>query len=159
MINQIPQDRLERVQRELMASAPRAQEPVNVQPLMQLGEDQLLEFNGQLLRIPPVPFRAGLRLNELWLRVQTAEQGERTGDAAAACARIIAELVRLMGSLARPTGAVRPLLWRLGYRPNPFSLATEMEVGALVDFFVMCRTKPTVRLSHPKLQSARARKT
>lgn len=149
MITAYTPEQIEAAQERMRAKRPKEPDPVNIEPLMQLGADQFFTYSGQMLRLPPISFRDGMRLNQLWIRMaKLSNVDELDEKTIAECSALFHEVVTLLGRLVRPVGWIRAIAWRCGFRRNPFGNATEREVPALVGFFSTCRTNTPVRLSH-----------
>lgn len=95
-----------------------------------------LEFMGRLYAVPPVPYRAGVRLTELRSAIEASEDDFET-------ARLFDEAAALFKTLVVPESRIRRWLWR--WWPNPFRYCSDTEVGHLLGFFSACRTKSRVR--------------
>lgn len=89
-----------------------------------------------MFSVPPVPYRAGVRLTELRSAIEASEDDFET-------ARLFDEAAALFKTLVVPESRIRRWLWR--WWPNPFRYCSDTEVGHLLGFFSACRTKSRVR--------------
>jgi hypothetical protein len=114
------------LKRERTNSAPRE---INAAHALDLGQRIPLEWDGVTYRVAPISWRDGVRLNVLSGRIQELEKGGAETNAA--------ELVKTVDE------ALNLFYMLLDPRPpeNPFLIATPWEVGQLLAFFFMCRTK------------------
>jgi hypothetical protein len=114
--------------------------------------------------VPPVPWTQAAELYRVQLRLARLQQEwvKRMGgpdpdptavdlaeeeDTLDRQAELIERAIELVGGLIRPRGPLRRLVWRLGWRPNPFRTATVEEVRQLLDFFSASPTVSRVNVS------------
>ena len=131
------------------------------------SEVTALDWKGIYLRIPPVPYREGLRLEALRMRglqlqhdmealADRIEEAEKRGerDVDAEQERFLGlqqeeaihdEACRIMKRLVRPRALHQRIAWKL--LPNPFRDASAQEMAELFSFFLICRTKSRIRSS------------
>lgn len=103
-----------------------------------------LDWGGHRYRVPPVPYRLGIKLQGLLRDLTELKEGElRWEDQQAVLQRILRESVALFRRCIQPVSRWRRLLWPV--LPNPFETASEAEVGQLLAYFSMCRTSSRVR--------------
>jgi hypothetical protein len=114
------------LKRERTNSAPRE---INAAHALDLGQRIPLEWDGVTYRVAPISWRDGVRLNVVAGRIREQEERGENADAVALVAAVD-EALALFHSLLDP----RPV-------ENPFLIATPWEVGQLLAFFFMCRTK------------------
>ena len=113
-----------------------APEVLNTGAVVGLDGVRVLEYRGRRYAVPPVPYTAGLKLQQI---VRTFERLANDPNASEADALATAnEAVGLFASLVR-----RP--WYARFLPNPFRRASDAEVGQLLHFFWMCRMSTGVR--------------
>lgn len=142
MIRPISEAQLEQVQAELRhRERERGPQTANAGTVLALAEAGAVFFRGVPWRVPPVSYRDGIRLQQLGDRLAAlALAGAPDAEQEA----VITEMVIAFRGLVRPVGW-RRLLGRL--LPNPFRRASEAEVGQLLAFFTLCRTRSSVRLA------------
>lgn len=136
--NKVPFNRLQELAREEFQKHMGEREP----PVLKNGETVLglalpdhLDFMGRRYAVPPVPYRAGMRILEIRREIEDADDFET--------ARLFDEAVALFKRLVVPESRIRRWLWR--WWPNPFRYVSDTEVGHLLGFFSACRTKSRVR--------------
>ncbi|MGK7312546.1 MAG: hypothetical protein ACN0LA_09955 [Candidatus Longimicrobiales bacterium M2_2A_002] len=120
---------------EFAANQPPSPEVVNGREAAALDAPTRRTYRGRVYRVDPIPYKAGLELQELvgaYGQASSAREQERALEG----------MVRLYRRLAVPTGWRRLVRWFL---PNPFRHATEKEIIALADFFWTCRTGRSLR--------------
>lgn len=104
--------------------------PVNMDAARSMDRPREYTHRGVRYTVPPISYEAGLDLASVVTRLMAGGGHEEM-------LRTYRDAVRLAGSLMRPTG------WRRLVRPilrNPFALATEAEMGRVLDFLWTCRT-------------------
>lgn len=147
MLEAITPDRLEQVRRAMGEDTPKApQKLANARTADLLaGGYQLMEWGGRQYRVHPVPYRLGVRLRALLQETMELDDEQvgasRSGEVVS---RICGEAIPLFRRCVLPHHWLRRLLWPL--TPNPFSDASEREVGQLLAFFSMCRMTSRARL-------------
>jgi len=114
----------------------------NGRAVLMLAEPERLYYRGRAYEVRPVPYTAGIRLLEMQERFRAFAEAPPTAESVREYARLCREATRLFRRLVRPYG-VRRLIWPLCR--NPFRDATEAEIGGLVGFFSMHRTRSSVR--------------
>jgi hypothetical protein len=110
----------------------------NVGPVLFLTDPMRLPFRGLMYEIPPVPYKVGLQVVELQNEIfRAAEASDFAGYRA--LLHDVVKLVRANVKLYRARAWWR-FWWALGW--NPFTRATEMELGEFLAGFLMRRTMP-----------------
>lgn len=135
----------------------------NLQPILELGETTFFQFRGRAYGVPPLPWQAGQRLLDAYLRAVTAaaalalaptDTGQRSAYYAA-----LAELPPLLWRHTAMPGRLWRLAQRLGLLKNPFAGASEADLLSIADFFLQRRTRlsgpPRPALTDPRLLRAR----
>lgn len=113
-----------------------------------------LKYRTRRFRVPPVPYRDGIRLlaldrhvARLQAKLNADEKNEINDDttlrALAELAETLTELVTLFRALVRPVTLWDRLTWRV--QRNPFIDAEASEIGELRRFFSAARTRCRVR--------------
>lgn len=151
MYRPLTEDRLERVQAAMRAEAAEAApEIVGTGAVRELDEGRVLVYRGRAYHVPPVPYVAALRLQEL-----AAALGDVREDPAEA-GRIMRDAVRIFGRLCRPIG---PRRWLYRLLPNRFRHASPREVGQLLGFCLSATTCSRVRFPSRSAAGDRRRST
>jgi hypothetical protein len=134
--------------RQLQASVrPVAREvpprPQNVHAILDLGNLVYFEFRGRPYGVPPLPWREGEQLMDLWLEVR-GYGSEITGAKVQPYFAAMRKLARLIWRNSRPCGFALRAAKRLHLLRNPFmSEANERELADIAVFFLGLRTKST----------------
>jgi hypothetical protein len=114
--------------------------PLNLDHVMDLGNTIYFTFRGRAFGIPPLAWREGERILDVWQTALTftdlTEPASRKGYYA--CIR---RLQRLVWRNCRPSGPFRRLLRWLHLHRNPFKRATEGEIAELAVFILGRRMK------------------
>lgn len=145
----------------LPVAPPTASRLRNVEPVLSLGETTYFQFRGRAYGVPPLPWKPGQRLLQVYNATLTAAgQVALTGDKEAEQVyfRGLARIQSILWAYCRPVGRVRRVLRFLRFIRNPFTGASEKEVLELADFFLQGRTRsavqpwaPTTTDHHPTL--------
>jgi hypothetical protein len=133
-IRPVSQEGVNRVQKHLREQL-RDPEVKNGAPVRRLSLPDHIEFMRRRYEVPPVPYRKGTRLLEIRREMKDADDVRAV--------KLVDEAVALFRELVVPEGRIRRALWR--WWPNPFRYASDQEVGELLGFFSLCRTKSRVR--------------
>lgn len=106
----------------------------------------VLQFGARVFHVPPVPYPAGVELQQIQHRLNKLSQGDDTDDAwKRDLLAVLDEAVAVFWDLIKPATPWDRLFWR--WRPNPFlDDLSETEIGELLGFFSACRTRSRVRL-------------
>lgn len=116
--------------------------PSNVRAVLDLGNMVYFEFRGRAYGVPPLPWKEGERLLDLYLTVR--ELGEEiTKDTQAAYYKAMRGLSKVMWRNCRPCGPRWRWARRLGLLANPFKVANERELADVAVFFLGLRTTST----------------
>lgn len=138
MIQIIPPERLEEVQRALREAAPPPARVVNVENTLHLHEPEVLEFRGLRWNVEPISAPEGLKLMMLAQAVEQAGSG-----GAHTLHRAFLAAADFMWLLVKRPGPLRRLVWR--WTRNPLRRANMVEVGQLLAFFARLQTRSSVR--------------
>lgn len=126
-------------------------EPIrNVEPVLSLNEMTYLHFRGRAYGVPPLPWKAGQRMLQVYTAtIARANLLANRGDKKAETEYFegLASLQTLLWRHCRPVGWGWRLLRLLGLLRNPFRRATEKEILDHTDFFLQLRMKSNVRFS------------
>lgn len=121
------------------------QAPRNLGAILDLGNMVFFLFRGRPYGAPPLPWRAGQRLMDLWLQA-LRHRGDLTDQTAKHYYSVIAQLPALLWHLTSPVGRTRRILRALGLHRNPFRGATEQELVDLAAFFLARRRMSSIGL-------------
>lgn len=141
------------------AAAPRR----NLQPILELGDTTYFQFRGRAYGVPPLPWKAGQRLMDAYLRAIAAAEalGRNPTDAEQRMGyyRALAEISPLLWAHCRVAGWHWQLMRRLRLLRNPFQRASEAQLLEIADFFLQRRMKshapPRPALTDPRILQAR----
>lgn len=115
--------------------------PRNVRAILDLGNMTYFEFKGRAYGVPPLPWKEGERL--LALRLQIGGLGEQLSDESLPIYyAAMKKMARIMWRNTRPKGRWLRFLKRVRLF-DPFSVASETEIGDLAVFFLGLRTRST----------------
>lgn len=122
---------------------------LNTELILGLYADSILFFRGWRLRVPPIEYREGVRMNALWrdfaaMAKDKDEGGAEKDDAYLALLRQMAECYR---RVVTPKGWIQKVMWR--FARNPFLKMTEGDVGKLMGFFFACRMRSSALMLDP----------
>ncbi len=128
---------------------PSVEPPANVQPALFLlgAESRILPYRGRGYVVGHVSFEDGIRLTLARSAVEALDEAAPTPENTEAYLLAMRLIVRLAPRYLVPIETVRRFFWRLGLRRNPFKDATEREVGQLLGFFLVSRTRSRVQFS------------
>jgi hypothetical protein len=119
------------------AAAPRPKSQ-NFAPVLAFGDIEAFLFRGRAYGVPPLPYKAGLELLELW--TEASDLGSNMSHAVARrYGAIIRRIAVLLWKHTRVVGKGRRMLRRLGLFRNPFAEATEAELVDLAARFLARR--------------------
>ena len=146
MIKPIDPEKMARTQARLLGSiSPRnIPDPKNREYALALRGISVLRFRNRVFHVPPVSYPAGLRLQELHLKLKKIGEGNEDADTLRELLAVLEEAAAIMWGMCEPVAWVDRLFWR--WLSNPFVDATQQELGELLGFFFACRTRSTVRL-------------
>jgi len=122
----------------------------NVAPALRLlGSERLVvPYRGRAYELGHVSFEDGLHLVRARAAIEALDGAEEvTPERAAAYLGGMRTIVRLVPRYLLPVEPVRRFFWRLRIFRNPFSRATDAEVGQLLGFFLGSRMRSRVRAS------------
>lgn len=106
-----------------------------------------LRWRKRVFTVPPVPYRAALRLFALDAMLRRLREELRRDDTnltvVAAMEPVVEEMVAIFHALVRPATWLDRLTWR--WRANPFRSAEAHEINVLRDFFCAARTRCRVQ--------------
>ena len=108
---------------------------LNLQNVMDLGNMVFFTFRGRAFGIPPLAWREGERLLDLWLQAKefgAIDEREKIRP----YFRVIRKLRKLIWRNCVPTGPTRRLLNFLHLHRNPFRAATEGEIVEIALFIL-----------------------
>jgi len=100
------------------------------------------EFRGRAYGVPPLPWKEGERLLDLYLTVR-GFPAELTRDILPDYYRAIRGMAKVMWRNCRPCGPRARLARRLGLIRNPFLGANDREIADVAVFFLGLRTTST----------------
>lgn len=126
----------------------------NVEAVLALGSTRYITYRGQLLAIPPVPFKLGEQLLDVYSRsLDDAKKVARTGDKklTASYYRHLSVLAKLLWSHIQPVGRVKRALKRAHLLRNVFQDASEKEIQDITNFFFQGRMMSTVQVTEKNL--------
>lgn len=116
----------------------------NMGPALELGDLVYFTFRGRAYGIPPLPWRAGQRLQALWVEAMDLPT-PLTPSTQPKYQAIIAQLPGLLWKHCRPVGLVLRALRILGLLRNPFEGASEQELVEAAAFFLKRRTRSSIQ--------------
>ncbi len=132
----ISDEQMAAVQADLLRQADREQPPfANVDVTTTLHDDGELIYRGRRFRVPPIPYRQGVRLQALDLEWRTLGAHEPTPDVLAAIQHVVAAMLTLFA------GLVARRWWQAR---APFVDAELEEIRDLRDFFWQAQTRSRV---------------
>lgn len=138
--------RLTRAQHREASSAPIR----NVEPVLSLGEMTYFQFRGRAYGVPPLPWKTGKRMMQIYTTtIGHANLVATTGDKEAERVYFegLEKLQNLLWKSCRPTGLIPRIFASIGLARNPFRNATEKEILDHTDFFLALRMKSNVQNS------------
>lgn len=145
MITAYTPEQLEETQRVLRERMPKQPPPANVRAVMELDSQTFFLFRGRGYLADPVPYRAGLRLQQLFQQLRNKNGESLDTDARFAnYAEILREATVAMAPLARPQKMPRWLFAIARGFLRPFEDASEREIVDLLGFFLLLRTKSSL---------------
>ena len=143
-------EQLQETQRKLREEVkPPAVTNKNVSLATNLEADALLSYRKVLYTVAPVPYPAGLRLQEIHVLIgklgDIEEQAIKNQDTEQLhvvydrLKEVMTEGRNIYRTLIRPKSLGRRLVWR--WLSNPFANCSQTEFGELLNFFSECRTR------------------
>lgn len=136
----------------------RIPEPANHDFALALSQTATLQFRARRFFVPPVPYPAGIRLTKIYAALKRlGGADENDADGIRALLEVMEEAVDLFWALVKPVTLWDRLLWRV--RSNPFLHCTEQEIGELIGFFFVCRTRSRVRLPNRPISTPASYRT
>lgn len=103
-----------------------------------------LIFGPHRYRVQPVPYRYGIELEEIRLKMDQLVEEKQTPEVNTQMGELYDRAVNLFPKLVQPTFGAQRLLWR--WVPNPFRNASPVDVATLLYFFCSCRMRSDLRL-------------
>jgi hypothetical protein len=121
-----------------------------VDTILQLGEVRYFRFRRRAIGVPPLSYKKGRVLFELYTRARAlmkllAEKGAKEHETEYYAT--LEKIKRFIGKNSFAAGRMLRFLRRVGLTRNPFENATEFELLQIADFFLRGRTVSTVRYS------------
>lgn len=131
----------------------------NVRPLAWLTNPTRFPFRGRNWEVPPISATDGIRIFEL---LHTLDEFKRkapdgSDDLVGLYATFLRESLKIIRRCLKPErGRLRRLFWRVRLSRNPWNTASDVEIGEILGFFWMCRTRSGDRRSNgnPNLELA-----
>lgn len=126
----------------------RRPEQKNVEQVLAIGAVRYITFHDRTFRIPPVPFRLGQRVLQVYVQSNEHARAVALSGKKEYTDKFYQDLellAKLMWQHIRPVGKIRRFFWRIGLMRNPFRKASEGEMRAICDFFLQDRMKSSVR--------------
>jgi len=115
---------------------------LNLNHVMDLGNTVFFIFRGRAFGIPPLAWREGEKILDVWLEAQSFG-GALERENLRAYYGCIKRLQKLTWKNCRPSGPIRRFLRLLHLHPNPFRRATEGELAELAVFMLGRRMRGT----------------
>lgn len=126
---------------------------LNLGAVLELGDTTYFPFRGRAYGIPPLPWRAGEVILDIWLEIQSFKDLNRQNlPQYFSC---ICRLQRQIWRNVRPRGRIARLLYHVGLLRNPFWRATEAELIELALFLLQRRTSTPVQGPRPARRTRR----
>lgn len=119
---------------------------LNLEHVMDLGNTIFFTFRGRAFGIPPLAWREGEKIFDVWQEARGLTD-LADSDQRRAYFRCIARLQKLVWANCKPVGPVRRWLRFFHLHRNPFRRATEGEIAELAVFILGRRTKSSGRAS------------
>jgi hypothetical protein len=127
----------------------RALNITNVAELSKASEFEWPEGSGNVYVVVRVPYAAGIQLNDLFYRIMETKKYE-SPVMLPILERQLAQMLRIMWSLAQPKNRRKRLQKRLRLMKNPFfKLASEGDIASLISFFLVRRMMSSVSIRYP----------
>lgn len=140
----------EEAQRELRRFATNVTEEIgNVGLASDLTGPAYLVYGRHRYRVPPVPYKLGIELEEIRLKMDQLTTDEMTVEQNVQLGELYTRAVALFPKLVKPTFGIQILLWRVA--SNPFRNASPLDVATLIYFFCSCRMRSDLRLEKTSL--------
>jgi len=122
----------------------------NVDTILQLGETRYCRFRRRAIGVPPLSYKKGRILFELYTRARAlmkllAETGEKEHEKEYYAK--LEKIKRFLNKNSFPMGKFTRFLRTIGLGRNVFENATEFELLELADFFLRGRTQSSVQYS------------
>lgn len=131
----------------------------NVEPILAIGNTEFVHFRGRAYGVPPLPWKAGEKLNDAHVAaieaMEILKDNAKDRDAIADYYRAIGKMPAILWRNCRPTGKFRRLLHRLRLLRNVFDDASDGELLEYSDFFLARRMRSGVRPPQPAATQAR----
>lgn len=145
MIKLRTEEELEVAQQFLQESLPKTRhEQANTDTAAGLTQNLVLTFRGHLYKVPPIPYRVGVQLERVRLQMSECEDQDDTVANLNQFEAMLDGLIPLFKMLVMPVDLIQRIGWR--WRKNPFADASAVDVMTLLHFFLLCRTKSSVKL-------------
>lgn len=128
---------------------PRTSRPsLNTRQVIDLGETVLFAFRGRAYVLPPLAFKKGHELLDVWLKAQefgSSVERSRLPE----YRKLVARLAVMIWRCCYPAGRGWRMMRALGLLRNPFNNASEGELAELAVFILGRRM--SVGVLHPKV--------
>lgn len=108
-----------------------------------------LVYGPHRYKVPPVPYKIGIELEEIRLRMDQLTNDEPSVEQNRQMGELYSRAVDLFPKLVQPTFGAQRLLWR--WTSNPFQNASPLDVATLIYFFCSCRMRSSLRLEETSL--------
>lgn len=129
---------------------------VNVDAVKKLGTARTFEFpehSGILYDVPRVPYKVGLEINDLWIRLREHGKHPEGRGVPQIYKRLLDDVVKVSWEkLVIPRSRIRRLRKRMGWLKNPLRHMAEADLAELVGFFLARRMAATVQFRFPATQ-------
>jgi hypothetical protein len=125
-------------------------EQKNIETVLSIGSSRYFQYRGYLMRVPPVPYKAGQQILALYVKsLATAKEVTKTGSEkeVANYYVLLSMLVDLLWKHVEPAGKIRRALKRMHLLRNVFKVASEKEVTEITSFFLQCRMMSSVQVT------------
>jgi hypothetical protein len=121
-----------------------------VEQLAKVGRFEYPEGSGIWYSVPTIPFREGLQIKDLYLRIKLAQDGVDRGMGYLVYQDQLKELLDIAWKLCIPERKMSRFIRWLFKRYNPFyRVASEGDIAVLISFFLVRRMMSNVRFHFP----------
>ncbi len=124
---------------QVMAEGPQPR-PLNVQAVLDLGALIYFHWRGRSYGVPPMPWKAGARLMDVYLEARSFGD-DMTREVLPVYYGALGRMADIIWRSTRPTGRIARVIHKLRLSRNPFTKATEAELAELALFYLGRRMK------------------
>ena len=128
--------------------------PENILALLELGVDVEVTIGGRKYTAPPTPFKAGIRLEQLYNEIQEYRSYGPKWRLDAPYERKITEIKSIIWNLLVPVSRFEKFLKATGLKRTLPDSMSDADIGRLLGFFRLFRMKSNIRFSFQQTAEA-----